>query len=259
MAEVEREAARLLAELDAKHPCPPAPEPEPARRLAQGAILGPSWMPAQEWESRLEVYQRQGRSHAEIRRVAEHLERRGAPPTKTQKIAEAKKRGLVYREEYMSPEEEARALALDQNGLPDARLERVRNRLLVVTPLGWVNPRSRTAASTAGLWSFIVRGTGYHEAAARRGDFRPGRPVRLVREPDNPHDPSAIAVYASGARDLAGYVPRGYAKRLATILDGGADMVAVSTRGSGPGSEDVSPQVLVCERALYEHLTRGSK
>ena len=35
------------------------------------------------------------------------------------------------------------------------------------------------------------------------------------------------AVYAAGARDPSGYVPRGYAKRLAKLIDGGADLVAL--------------------------------
>jgi hypothetical protein len=102
----------------------------------------------------------------------------------------------------------------------------------------------------------VLRGNSYHEGAVRRGDFAPGAPLRLVREPDNRHDPHAIAVFARGAQQLSGYVPRGYAKRLAKLLDAGADMVAVSTRGDGPGRDDVTPQVLVCERALWNHLNR---
>lgn len=239
---------------DAEQIARPEPKPDPV----PAANRGPSWMPAQDWEDRLTRYRTQGRSDADIAGIAAHLERRGPrkPPKPAERIARAKSHGLVARDEYLNPEEEAEALAHGADGLPDVRLERIRDRLLVVTPRGWINPRSRTAATRAGLWSFGVRGAAHHESAARRGDFRPGKPVRLVREPANPHDPNAIAVYADGARNLAGYVPKGYAKRLARLLDAGADMVAISTRGSGPGREGVSPQVLVCERALYEHMTR---
>ena len=52
-------------------------------------------------------------------------------------------------------------------------------------------------------------------------------------------------------------MPKGYAKRLAPLVDGGADLVAISVRGSGSGSDNVTPHVLVCERALYDHLTRN--
>ncbi|WP_246383192.1 HIRAN domain-containing protein [Nocardioides stalactiti] len=218
-------------------------------------------MPPRQWAGKVSVYRGQGRSEVEIREVAEYLARRGPrwPLTPTERADCAERLGLVSREEYLSPEAEAEALAAGPDGLPDAWLERVRDRLLVVTPYCWVNPKSRTAASRAGLWSFVVRGTAHHERAARRGDFKPGAPVRLVREPDNQHDPHAIAVYAAGARDITGYVPRGYAKRLAKLLDAGADMVAVSTLGSAAGHKGVSLQVLVVERALWDHLNRAEK
>lgn len=260
MAEVERDAARLVAESDAEHgtaASEPGPEPEPEPPTG-APLVGPSWMPADEWADHLNAYRRQGRTDADIRKVAAHLERRGPrkPRSASESAARAASLGTVSRAEYLDSEAEARALDPGPDGLPDARLERVRDRLLVVTPHGWVNPRSRTAASRAGLWSVVLRGGGYHESALKRGDFRPGAEVRLVREPDNPHDPNAIAVYASGARDVSGYVPRGYAKRLANLIDGGADLVALSVRGSGRGSDTTTPHLLICERRLYEHLTR---
>ncbi|WP_246003656.1 HIRAN domain-containing protein [Nocardioides aurantiacus] len=270
---IEAEAARMLPEIETKDarrnaemlreggvdddPRPPERGPVPPL-TALGSNGGPSWMGADEWEKRLAAYRLQGRSPSDIRRVAEHLERRGPrePWTAAQQIDRAKSVGHVARVEYLSPEDEARALAPGAGGLPDARLERVRDRLLVVTPLGWVNPRSRTAYR-AGIYSFVLRGTGYNEAATRSGRFTPGALLRLRREPDNPHDANALAVYAERDRNKAGYVPTGQAKRLAPLVDGGADLVAVSTRGSGAGSDDVTPHVLVCERALYDHLTRS--
>lgn len=215
-------------------------------------------MPAEEWAQRLVDYRTHGRTERDIREVVAHLERRGprARRSATESVARAASLGMVSRVEYLGADEEARALALGPDGLPDARLKRVRDRLLVVTPNGWINPRSRTAASRAGLWSFALRGGSYHEQALKRGDFRPGTEVRLVREPENEHDANAIAIYAAGARELSGYVPRGYAKRLAKLLDDRKDIVALSVRGSGTGSDATTPHLLVCERRLYEHLTR---
>lgn len=223
----------------------------------RGVETGPSWMPADDWRNRLSAYRRQGRSDADIRGVIAHLEKRGPsmPRTTAESAARARSVGMVASAEYMDSETEARALAPGPNGLPSARLERERDRLLVVTPSGWVNPRSRTSWRF-GLHSFAVRGTSYHEAAVTAGRFTPGAPVRLVREPENPHDPNAVAVYAETGRRLAGYVPKGQAKRLAQMLDSGADLVAVAVRGSGAGSNETTPHVLVCERSLYEHLTR---
>lgn len=177
--------------------------------------------------------------------------------TPADNIARAQEVGMVARADYLTPEAETDALRPGPDGLLNARLERVRDRLLVVTPTGWVNPKSRIAHLT-GLDSFTVRGTGYHPGAVKAGKFTPGTPVRLIREPDNPHDPNAIAIYAETGRNRAGYVPAARAKRLAKLLDAdaGADLVAVSVRGSGRGTDGPAPHILICERRLFEHLIR---
>ena len=218
---------------------------------------GPSWMSADDWSTRLSAYRQQGRPDTEIRQVINHLQRRGPlkPRTRAESAARARVVGVVATAEYMDPETEGRALAPTASGLPDARLEREQDRLLVTTSLGWVNPRSRTAYR-AGLHSFALAGASHHQAAVKAGRFTPGSAVRLVREPDNPHDANAIAVYAGTGRRLAGYVPKGHARRLAALLDAGTDLVAVTVRGCAAGSDSVTPHVLVCERRLYEHLTR---
>ena len=43
---------------------------------------------------------------------------------------------------------------------------------------------------------------------------------------------------------------------LANRLDAGNDIIAVSTRGSGPGSETTVPRILAAERHIIEHLLR---
>lgn len=235
----------------------PAPRVAADVQMPASVEVGPSWMSAEDWSTRLSAYRRQGRSDAQIRQEINHLQRRGPlkPRTRAESAARARAAGTVARAEYLDSETEARALAPLASGLPNARLERERDRLLVVTSLGWVNPRSRTAYR-AGLHSFAVAGASYHRAAVKAGRFTPGSPVRLVREHDNPHDPNAIAVYADTGRRPAGYVPKGQARRLAALLDAGTDLVAVTVRGSAAGSDSVTPHVLVCERRLYEHLTR---
>ena len=273
-AEATQQHSEIVGETEQEVVAPGFPRPDD-QPVMLGSNGGPTWMPPDEWTEKVAAYRAQRRTTVAIREIAVYLERRGPrwPPNLSERSARAARLGMVIREEYMTPEQEALALEPGPDGLPDAWLERVRDRLLVrptpaataralaelprvVTPEGWVNPRSRTAASRAGLWSFVVRGTAHHESAARRGDFTPGAPVRLVREPDNPHDPNAIAVYADQARKPAGYVPRGYAKRLAKLIDAGADVVAVSTRGSKAGHDAVSPHVLAVEPALWEHLNR---
>lgn len=202
-----------------------------------------------------------GRARAEGFQNAAHKagseagKRARAARTPADSIARAKSVGVVSRAEYLTSDQEHAVLEPGPDGLPDARLQRVRDRLLVVTAAGWVNPKSRTAYRF-GLHSFQIRGTSYHAAALKAGRFTPGAAVRLVREPDNVHDPSAIAVYAQTGRSQVGYVPASQAKRLAPLLDSGVDLVAVSTRGAGAGTGGTVPQILVCERRLYNHLTR---
>jgi hypothetical protein len=214
-------------------------------------------MSEDDWTAWLNAYRRQGRSDEDIRKTISHLDQRGPsqPRSNAKAAARATDLGSVSRSEYMDTDTEARALAPTASGLPDARLQPERDRLLVMTSLGWVNPKSRTA-HRAGLHSFTIAGTSYHEAAVKSGRFTPGANVRLVREPNNVHDSNAIAVYAETGRRVVGYVPKGQARRLARLLDADNDLVAISVRGSASGREGVSPHVLVCERRLLEHLTR---
>jgi hypothetical protein len=51
---------------------------------------------------------------------------------------------------------------------------------------------------------------------------RPNEPLLLLREPRNPRDPSAIAVIRADDTQL-GYVPAALARRLAPLLDRGAE------------------------------------
>ena len=238
-------------------PAKPTHAARTAAATAHSVEHGPTWMAADDWMGRLRAYRGQGRSDADIRDIITHLQRRGphTPQTPTEAASRAATARVVARAEFMDPDTEARALAPSSAGLPDVRLRRERDRLVVVTPLGWVNPRSRTSYR-AGLHSFVVAGTAHHEAAVKAGRFSPGTPVRLVREPTNVYDPNAIAVYAETGRRPAGYVPKGRAKRLAAMLDAGTDVVAISMRGSGTGSDGVAPVVLVCDREMYQHLTR---
>ncbi|QOR69129.1 HIRAN domain-containing protein [Ruania alkalisoli] len=174
--------------------------------------------------------------------------RRSAPPPA--------RRATVHSSEYVPREEEETLLRLDANGLPNLRLVRARDRLVLEAPgRRWVNPSSPNLRRI-GITVFRVRGVSHHEAAVRTGRFTPGSPVRLVREPDNEHDPSAVAVYAEKARRPAGYVNKQNAKRLARLLDAGDELVAISTRGSAAGRDGSAPVVLVTSPEILAHLQR---
>jgi hypothetical protein len=73
-------------------------------------------------------------------------------------------------------------------------------------PVRWSDPRVRVVP---------VAGVSYRVEALPDASFDPGRRLALVPEPDNEHDPNAVAVW-NGDRSLqAGYVPRDVAPELA--------------------------------------------
>jgi len=211
---------------------------------------GESQRPTADDEARGEGYR-----DAAHRAASEAGKRARRARTPESSISRAKSVGMVSRAEYLTPDDERAALVPGDDGLPAAELRRVRDRLLVVTPAGMVNPKSRTAWRS-GLHSFQPRGTQHHAQAFRSANLSPGAVIDLQREPENPHDAHAVALYGHRARYPFGYVPATIAKRLSPLLDAGTELVAVSTRGAGAGRDGVVPQVLVCERRLYDHLTR---
>jgi hypothetical protein len=105
-----------------------------------------------------------------------------------------------------------------------------------------------------GLLVSNLRGGSYNEADCRAGDFSPGASVRLVTEPDNPHDSQAVAVFDRTGRYRAGYVnkmkARAYLKRLAA----GEQLVAISLRGTRPGGNPGVVSILAAAPAVLAHV-----
>ena len=99
-----------------------------------------------------------------------------------------------------------------------------------------------------------LRGGRYYERDCRAGDLAPGAEVRLVPEPDNPHDSQAVAVFDRTGRYRAGYVnkqkARAYLKRLAA----GEELVAISLRGSGPGVDTGVVCILAATPDVLTHV-----
>ena len=60
-----------------------------------------------------------------------------------------------------------------------------------------------------------LAGASYRLEALQDDGFAPGRPLSLVPERDNQHDPNAIAVWDAERRFQAGYVPADVTGRLA--------------------------------------------
>ena len=169
----------------------------------------------------------------------------------------------IGRRDYAPKAEEPALFEPDADGsvalrlieLPDA--DRL---VLVSTRTGQIiNPRS-TGIWRTGIHIVTARGgQEHHQPAFAAADLRPGSSVDLVREPQNPHDPNAIKLCEPGSTTPWAYVMRGKAKRLAKLLDGGTELVAVTMHGPGPGiGRSANPHVLVTTPALWEQITRPS-
>ena len=69
----------------------------------------------------------------------------------------------------------------------------------------WSDPRIRVIP---------VAGVSYRADALDNASFDPGRPLALIREPDNEHDPNAVAIWNAERTLQLGYVPRDVAPEL---------------------------------------------
>jgi hypothetical protein len=69
----------------------------------------------------------------------------------------------------------------------------------------WEDPRIRVVH---------VAGVSYRPDALPDASFDPGRPLALVREPDNEHDPNATGIWNEERTLQVGYVPRETAAEL---------------------------------------------
>jgi hypothetical protein len=161
----------------------------------------------------------------------------------------------IQRGEYLTPEQEARHVAVDDRGLPNLRLVKARGQLVLTVPEGWVSFRSRTL-HRHNVWTFRLRGVSHHDEAVAAATLTPGTKLRLVREPGNEHDPNAIAVFPAGGGQCLGYVNRQNAARIAKRLDAGDDLVAITLSGSSKGQAGEPVTVLITTIELLAHLRR---
>jgi hypothetical protein len=162
---------------------------------------------------------------------------------------------------YATPDGNAKRF-IGADGLPTVHLIKYGNGEMVLRfcedSIGLlVGPTDRRMLS-AGLLVSNLRGGRYYERDCRAGYFRPDAEVRLVPEPDNPHDDRAVAVFDRTGRYRAGYVnkqkARAYLKRIAA----GERLVAISLRGSGPGVDTGVVSILAAAPDVVAHV-RGPR
>lgn len=87
---------------------------------------------------------------------------------------------------------------------------------------------------------------------------RPGEPLALVREPDNEHDPRAIAVRYGNLK--LGYLRRAIAARIAPNIDGGERYTAEVRHVTGGGARSIGVNIWVTrERPIVERRVAGER
>lgn len=77
-------------------------------------------------------------------------------------------------------------------------------------------------AGRAEIDRFFIAGFHHHHGPQLIDQLNVGDELRLVREPDNPHDPLAVAIYFHD--DRIGYVPQERNRNIAELLDHGAHL-----------------------------------
>lgn len=78
----------------------------------------------------------------------------------------------------------------------------------------------------------------FHAEALQSDAVAPGRPLVLRRDPENEHDPDAIAVDPEGGGEQVGFVPREIAAELAPEIDAGKPWSAIVLREQRPSPRD---------------------
>lgn len=71
-------------------------------------------------------------------------------------------------------------------------------------------------------------------------ECRPGDQLRLVRQPDNPHDPLAVAIVTTTSDTCVGYLSRDRACWIAPKIDRGYEVRAIVERVKGAHLPDAT-------------------
>lgn len=111
--------------------------------------------------------------------------------------------------------------------------------------------RWQTLPRSKGMEAVRVAGVSHRADALQKDAFAPGSELKLVREPDNPHDENAVAVFDAEERHQVGYVPAEEAPRIARRLDAGEDLRCFSMFEVLDGGERVALRVLLVDEGVH--------
>ncbi|WP_052507114.1 HIRAN domain-containing protein [Desulfonatronovibrio magnus] len=85
--------------------------------------------------------------------------------------------------------------------------------------------KARVIPKPVSLFQCHVAGFPYYQGPKIFSDLQSGQKLKLLREPNNPHDSKAIAVFTSNGHKL-GYIPRTHNPLPADLMDNGHKLTA---------------------------------
>lgn len=103
------------------------------------------------------------------------------------------------------------------------------------------------------LKAFPVVGVKRRLDVLQNRTFRPGSPLQLVPEPDNPYDPNAVAVWDFDRKLQVGYVPRERAEEIGDALEAGEKLKRLSMWEVTDAGKRVALRALL----IHEGVTVG--
>jgi hypothetical protein len=147
-------------------------------------------------------------------------------------------------------------LVLGVDGLPTLYLQMVDGRLWLTEPttgllVGVANRKLRKM----GIWTVSARGINCYVEAVTNGAFEPGSFVTLIRESDNDHGGTAVAICAHGTTDVAGYFNKAMSQGLSKLIAAKIPLEAMTLTGD-PAGIFGKIDVLAASPEIVGHLLR---
>ncbi len=109
----------------------------------------------------------------------------------------------------------------------------------------------------SGVFVFSVAGVSYRLDVAQSETFAPGRPLSLVRDPENEFDANAIGVWDEAQREQVGFVPADKAVEIGGRL-AGERLAAVSLWEWRKDGQRCALRVLVGPPAVVDRVRRSA-
>lgn len=152
---------------------------------------------------------------------------------------------------YIGTDETKAALAAMDSSELGLRLVRSQNGLDLALADGRLIDYKTLDLRRWNIFAFRVVGMGFYEDPDHPVSLRNGQAVGLKREPDNDHDPNAVAITTGRQARTIGYVNKQRARWVAALLDGGTPLHAVVIQ-----TKAASPRVLIAPPQTLEALRR---